>query len=183
MKKIPLVFVFDHDTKRMTRRLNPEAKAAFLSGTAIRMYDGTCCHVRQGEFYKRRMVPPHKTPPADFILEDFDMVTGKSFGWVRVTKQDKHHWEAYTDMLGEGPEDGTYELIGPKVQGNPENEPDHILVKHSEAELYEGVPRSYEGLKAWLVPRDIEGLVFYAPDGRMAKIRKKDFALPRFAHE
>jgi hypothetical protein len=183
MKKIPLVFVFNHDKKEMTQEINPDAKDAFLHGYATRKYDGTCCHVRLGVFYKRRMVPPHKEPPTDFILEDFDMATGKSFGWVLVTDADKYHWEGMTALcnsLGEGPEDGTYELVGPKVQGNPENEDSHILVPHAEAENYQDVPRDYDGLREWLRPRDIEGLVFHHPDGRMAKIRKKDFGLPRY---
>jgi hypothetical protein len=37
----------------------------------------------------------------------------------------------------------------------------------------------FDGLRAWLAERDIEGLVFHHSDGRMAKIRKADFGLAR----
>lgn len=44
----------------------------------------------------------------------------------------------------------------------------------------EGVaPRKYQALVAWLKDKDIEGLVFHHPDGRMAKIKKRDFGLDR----
>jgi len=36
-----------------------------------------------------------------------------------------------------------------------------------------------EGLREWFKGRDIEGLVFHHPDGRMAKIKKRDFGLKR----
>jgi len=35
------------------------------------------------------------------------------------------------------------------------------------------------GFREWLKGRDIEGLVFHHPDGRMAKIKKRDFGLKR----
>jgi hypothetical protein len=34
-------------------------------------------------------------------------------------------------------------------------------------------------LREWLLDRDIEGLVFHHPDGRMAKIKLRDFGLKR----
>jgi len=34
-------------------------------------------------------------------------------------------------------------------------------------------------LRDWIKPLDIEGLVFHHPDGRMAKIKKRDFGFRR----
>lgn len=65
------------------------------------------------------------------------------------------------------------------MQGNPDGYDTHVLVKHSEAEQYAGVPRTFTGLRDCLADKDIEGLVFHHPDGRMAKIKKRDFGQPR----
>ena len=77
--------------------------------------------------------------------------------------------------------DGTYELVGPKVQGNVEHEEKHRLVPHTTAALafHEDVPRTFEGIQEWMRGKDIEGIVFHHPDGRMAKIKLRDFGIPR----
>lgn len=45
--------------------------------------------------------------------------------------------------------------------------------------VLEGVPRTFESLRDYLVGLDIEGIVFQHPDGRMAKIKNRDFGLKR----
>lgn len=50
---------------------------------------------------------------------------------------------------------------------------------HSGAKIYDDVPRDFDGIKAWLSGKDIEGLVFHHPDGRMGKIKLRDFGLKR----
>ena len=77
--------------------------------------------------------------------------------------------------------DGTYELVGPHVQGNPENISFDYLWSHADCDIREddAPPRTYAGLKAWLAERDVEGVVWHHPDGRMAKIKGKDFGLKR----
>ena len=113
---------------------------------------------------------------------DSDINTGKQFGWVPITAQDKWHLEALDEIRieGEGPEDGTFELIGPKINGNPEKCIEHVLIEHTwETEIFHRVPRTFDELRQWLAGRDIEGLVFHHGDGRMAKIRLKDFGLRR----
>ena len=74
--------------------------------------------------------------------------------------------------------DGTYELCGPKIQGNPERFPAHVLVPHS-AERIPADPRTFEEIKAFLATADIEGIVWHHPDGRMAKVKTKDFGMQR----
>ena len=191
MKKIPLIFLFDHDVHKMTTTPNPVAQWVFDGeGVATRKYDGTACAVittctpgTDGEttqLHRRHCVKPGKKTPEGFRMVQHDLTTGKSVGWVPVNANnpgDKYFVEAWHPKLKEG----TYELIGPKVQGNPEKVSRHILVKHSEALQYQqpGLGRNYDYLKYWLSTRDIEGLVFHHPNGRMAKIRKKDFGLDR----
>jgi hypothetical protein len=36
-------------------------------------------------------------------------------------------------------------------------------------------PRSFEAIKAALLPSTIEGVVWHHPDGRMVKIKRRDF--------
>jgi len=151
-------------------------------GVATRKYDGTCTLIRDGNYYKRYELKAGNEAPYDFELADKDELTGKSMGWVEVGNgnEDKWHREA-TDGLTAGIDlpDGTYELVGAKVQNNPEGYNKHTLVAHSEAEIYENVPLGFNELKEWLTDKDIEGLVWHHPDGRMVKIKKKDYRLKR----
>jgi len=116
--------------------------------------------------------------PSCFVSVSTDAATGKTVGWVPVdnhAKEDKWHMEAFSDQLSPG----TYELVGPKIQGNPEGYNVHTLVKHSEAEIYSDCPRTYVEIYEFLKQKNIEGIVFHHPDGRMAKIKKRDFGLKR----
>jgi len=76
--------------------------------------------------------------------------------------------------------DDTYELCGPKVQGNPEDFDTHTLVRHGYYDLNLNMENSsFESLKEYLSVVNIEGIVFHHPDGRMCKIRKSDFGIKR----
>ncbi len=50
----------------------------------------------------------------------------------------------------------------------------HVLISHGIEQLTD-VPRDYDGLAAWLAQTDFEGIVWHHPDGRMAKLKKRDF--------
>lgn len=179
MKKIPTIF--KRNPKNMREILDephPDCLWVFNGeGVATRKYDGTCVAIINGVYMKRREVKRGKKAPSDFIQLMEDKNTGKRVGWVPVKEddpQDKWHMAAFDNQP-----DGTYELCGPKVQGNPEGLESHTLIPHSEAEVYPDCPRDYHGLKSWLKNKNIEGVVFHHPDGRMAKIKKRDFGLPR----
>ncbi|HET6326690.1 MAG TPA: DUF5565 family protein [Planctomycetaceae bacterium] len=150
-------------------------------GTATRKLDGTCCMIRGGKLYKRQEFKKGQPTPADFEEVNFDDETGKRIGWRPVgdAPEDEWHREGFANL--EDKSDGTYELVGPKMQGNPENYTVHSLVPHTVERLRiaDQVPRDFEGLSAYLVGQDIEGIVFHHPDGRMAKIKKRDFGLKR----
>jgi Family of unknown function (DUF5565) len=94
-----------------------------------------------------------------------------------IGPEDKWHMAAFE---GRTFPDGTYELIGPKVQGNPEKVENHILAAHNDPTLVlASVPRTYDELQAWMADKDIEGIVWHHPDGRMAKLKLRDFGLKR----
>lgn len=179
MKKIPTLF--KRNPENMQQVLpEPDHRCLWVIegfGVATRKYDGTCCRVLNGELWKRRELKSGQAAPEGFEQADYDDITGKAVGWVPVTdsKNDRWHVEAFDPSLP----DGTYELCGPKVQGNPEGFVSHHLVAHAEAEQYPGAPRDYDGLRHFLEGKNIEGLVFRAHDGRMAKIKKRDFGMRR----
>lgn len=182
MRKIISLFQRNYDGDRLVRNeVVPGAEWVIAGeGIATRKWDGTCCMIRDGRLYKRYEVGRGKTPPPNFEpATEVDETTGKQQGWVPVGEgtEDKWHREAFAAAQAWGFGDGTYELCGPKVQGNPEGFQHHELVAHgAHAHL---CPRSFDGIRSYLASSDIEGIVWHHPDGRMVKIKKKDFGLPR----
>lgn len=131
--------------------------------------------------FKRRELREGQIIPHNFEFVGADSETGKTVGWVPVGDfpEDRWHREAFEAVAG-GAADGTYELVGPKIQGNPEGYSAHTLIAHSWLALTEQPPaRDFDTLKAWLAGKDIEGIVFQHPDGRMGKIKLRDFGLRR----
>lgn len=181
MKKIPTIFErdFENNPRFVTHKVNKVTQWVFDGeGVATRKYDGTSCLVENGRLWKRFEVRPGGNAPFGFKEADFDETTGKKQGWVEVGNGNEDKW--HREAVGGNPDkvslpDGTYELLGPKVQGNPEKYEKHTLIKHSDAEQYTDFPRDFEGIKDRLRNMDIEGIVWHHPDGRMAKIKKRDF--------
>lgn len=181
MRKIPTLFERDWDGDRSLVLPVYQRDCAWVAdgeGTATRKLDGTCCMVAGGVLFRRRELKPGQIPPPSFIPIG---ETGKTVGWVFVEDgpEDRYHNEAWASA-GYFLPDGTYELVGPKIQGNPENYIQHMLVRHG-SEVLEGVPRDFDGLRNWLAGKDIEGIVWHHPDGRMAKIKLRDFGIVREA--
>lgn len=143
-------------------------------GVATLKIDGTCCLVKDGILYKRYDAKKGRKPPDNFYpAQDIpDEVTGHWPGWVPVGDgpEDKWHREAFI----EGLVDGTYELVGPKVQGNPYDLKKHELWKHGR-ELSEDPPRTFFGLKMFFLEHILEGIVWHRENGDMVKIKRKDF--------
>lgn len=180
MKKIPTMFERDWagDKSRVVDQVHPGCEwVAAGEGVATRKLDGTSCMMREGKMLKRREVRPGDIAPSGFEISGYDEETGKTVGWTPVGDgpEDKWHRAAHSATLP----DGTYELVGPKIQGNPEKYGEHSLVSHDDTKKYNDAPRDFNGLKDWLSTRDIEGIVFHHPDGRMAKIKKRDFGMRR----
>lgn len=198
MKKMKTVFVIDRDNGSVATPVVVSDSAWVVAGEGIATIkmDGTSSMVRNGKLFKRmdRKLDKHfsfkrKNNP-DMVLADNmfkaapdgweaceeapDKKTGHWPGWVPVVEGDpasRWHLEAFA--LADAWEDGTYELVGPKVQNNRYDLADHRLWRHGESVVEVG--RTFEDLKAWLEGNNVEGLVFHHPDGRMAKLRRKDF--------
>lgn len=176
MQKIVSLFQRNYEGDRLVRdEVVPGAEWVLAGeGMATRKYDGTCCMVRDGRLYKRHEVKANRSAPPDFELaQQPDPITGEVTGWVPVGHgpEDARHREAFG--TGNFP-DGTYELCGPKVQGNPEGFEKHLLIPHGIDELPD-CPRDFAGLRDWLSGLKIEGVVWHHPDGRMVKIKRRDF--------
>ena len=184
MRKIPTIFVRDMSRQPalVTAEVTPGCLWVFQGeGVPTQKYDGTCCLVRDGRLYKRYELRPGKPAPHDFEpAQEPDPNTGKQPGWVPVGEgpDDKWHREAFAERQTWA--DGTYELVGQKVQGNPYRASTHWLMPHaSMPQLPEPEGgRYYDGIKALLTEKHIEGIVWHHPDGRMAKIKRRDFGLP-----
>ena len=178
MKKIPTLFVRDeNDRKHVTHEVNPGCEWVLAGeGQATRKYDGTCVMYDGERWWARREVKPGKISPPSWRHVESDTTTGKSVGWEPVEQSAFAKWhEQAIDGIAEQ-EEGTYELIGPKVNGNPEGEQAHRLVAHALADVLDIPDRSYDALAGFLAAAPaMEGIVFHHEDGRMVKIKRRDF--------
>jgi len=194
MKKMPLLFVRDFENAEDSR--NVKASDTVQNGcewvingegTPSIKRDGTSTMILNGELYARydakinKKTGKRKDAPVGAIpcQPAPDEVTGHFPHWVKVENQPEYQYHREAFEFVEMVEfanfpDGTYELCGPKLQGNPEGLSTHVLIPHG-VEVVENCPRNYEGLKEFLRVRNWEGIVFAHLDGRMCKIRKKDF--------
>ncbi len=182
MKKIISLFKRDYEGTRLVYdEVVPGAEwVQRAEGAATVKIDGTSCLVRDGKLYKRYDAKKGKTPPSNFepAQDEADEVTGHWPGWIPVGDgpEDKLHREAFENSYKL--HDGTYELIGPKVQGNPY----HMLGKHEltrhGAWLFDiEPPRTFNALKEWFSVTTVEGIVWHHPNGEMVKIKRRDFCL------
>lgn len=204
MKKISVLFQQDHENDRLLPEVRADhAWVLAGEGVATVKFDGTSCLWRDGQLWKRYdrklnkaayqrrergevLGDLHeglfKVPPAGFVPCEAapDPVTFHWPGWVPVSETDPGdqwhrealaHWHADARVEGQ-----TYELVGPALSKNPYHLPRHELWRHG-AQVVDLPDRSFEAIAQFLAEHEVEGLVFHHPDGRMAKIRRKDFGL------
>lgn len=180
MKKIISLFQRNYDGDRLVRdEVVPGAEWVLAGeGIATRKFDGTCAMVRDGKLFKRYDAKHGKVPPGGFEpAQEPDEKTGHWPGWLPVGDGPEDRWfrEAWdSDPLNRW--DGTYELCGPKVQGNPEHFATHELVEHGRHVL-DDCQRDFAGIRSYLQTAGIEGIVWHNEDGRMVKIKAKDFGI------
>jgi len=159
-------------------------------GVATRKWDGSCCMVRDGKIYKRYELKKGKKAPLFFEpMQEPDPVTGAVPGWVPCGNgpEDKWFQDAFANEVKHfRVPDGTYEAIGPHFGGgnhvtNPECREVDMLERHGEC-ILDDVPRDFEGLKKFFsetVSPNFEGIVWHHVDGRMVKIKARDFGIKR----
>jgi hypothetical protein len=163
--------------------MSPAAWVLDGEGIATRKFDRTCTKLDEnGAWWARREVKPGKSAPANFVPEEADEVTGKTVGWEPIeqspfVKAWREVMARYNSVAEYATpiQPGTYELCGPKVNGNPEGLTSHSLIRHG-AVVYANAPTDFDGIRELLsrIP-DAEGIVWHHPDGRMAKIKRRDF--------
>ena len=184
MRKMPCLFEFDSqgDNKRGVAidKVTPGCEWVTAGeGVATRKWDGTACAVIEGRLYARldckrgAALPSGAIKCAPEVPED---AHGGKVYWIPVTADRpdlKWHMEAWATCKESLP-DGTYELIGPRVNGNPERVLTHDFKRHGDQIL--DAPRGFDALKEYLSRLDAEGVVFHHPDGvRKCKLRRRDF--------
>ena len=180
MKKIPTLFerIYEnHKIVGITDKITPGCEEAFLKGEATVKFDGSCCAVINGEFYKRYDCKKGKIPPEGAIpCCDPDPITGHWPHWVKVDPEnpaDKWFHAAYIHSGSELLQDGTYEACGPHFQKNPYGLYYDELVKHGS--LLINVNRDFESIKEYLEDHEIEGIVFWLNYEPVCKIKRSDF--------
>ena len=204
MKKISTVFIINRETNLATEEvLKGNEWVVNGEGFATVKFDGSSCLIKDGFLFRRwnrkltkkamksksfaarkglEFIPDEsmfRPVPEGAIKcnETFDAKTLHWPHWVPVGEDpaDLLHVEAFETLKVEGKvEDGTFEICGPKIRCNPHKFDSHVLLKHGDV-VVEVEDRSLEGIRAFLEGFDGEGLVFHHPDGRMAKVRCKDF--------
>lgn len=198
MHKIPLLFKTDEQRKYVIPEVNRGAEWVFEEPTiAHRKYDGTCLMRDTEDWWSRRSTKePAKVK--NFRPVVFDAITGKHFGWEPISQSP--FFKFWQEAIGQQPLDcdflnmrdgayelGTYELLGPKINGNPEKLKRHRLmphknaqqlgdIQHLELDLVEDVEVAYAELKRTLFYLPVEGVVFKNREmTKFAKLRRKDF--------
>lgn len=202
MKKTPVVFEIDRTTDLMTNVVKPGQEWVLNGeGVATVKFDGQACLFKDQKLWKRfdrklsksaqiafdngADIDPtdesnFRNRPEGFVPceEKPDPVTFHWPGWVPIREDepsDKWHWEALKHLTAPLEEGATYELVGPTLAKNVYNLPTHQLWRHGKDVV--DVPRTFEGMQEFLQNNVVEGLVFHHPDGRKAKIRRKDFKM------
>lgn len=185
MKKIPTLFVREFENHRIvkvTPEITPGCEEAFKNGIATIKFDGSCCAIINGEFYKRYDAKNGKKPPVGAIpCCEPDPVTGHHPHWVKIDpndRSDKWFIEAYdwNKAHGDGLPDGTYEAVGKHFNGDPYDMDFDRLIKHGIMGV--NVDRDFEAIRDYLKKwTNEEGLVFWLNGEPVCKIKRTDFGL------
>lgn len=186
MKKIPTLFIRkfeNHRIKETTREVTPGMEWVLAGeGVATVKYDGSCCAIIDGVFYKRYDAKRGKNPPEGAIpCCDPDPITGHHPHWVVVRTDDSADKWFVEAAVNTNPMElfcdyRTFEAVGPHFQGNPHRFSRDVLIPHGE--LLADVECSYDGIKQYLTENAEEGLVFWKDGEPQCKIKRTDFGLP-----
>lgn len=186
MKKIPTLFMRNEKFK-----VTPEVKTECRwvvdgEGIATEKLDGTNVRltVKGGEVIH---IEKRRNPTKD---EKAQGVEPSYTDAHRDDSLDKHIFKAADNTDVSDWPDGKYECeaVGPKIQGNPlELETPRCYPFKFRPVLLPDAPRTFDEIKEYLRNLDsryrpshlAEGIVFHHPDGRMAKIKRRDFDYKR----
>jgi hypothetical protein len=171
MEKIPTMYERDESKRGHPVKPGVKPECAWVEageGIATTKLDGQNVKVEGGRLYKRQKPKDREYDRASYVPCD------------PTNPANRYLFEGFDPGLP----DGIYEAIGPKIQGNPEQYPQHsfVMVVPPMGSLHiDNPPRTFEAFKSYFTEHDIEGIVFHHPDGRFAKIKARDFQVGRGA--
>lgn len=164
MRKIPTLFLRDYKLKctPVTEEPNPECDWVFRGdGIATRKMDGINIKIHDERAFIR--IKPLERDYCEAAYEPF--LHG--------------HYDKYVaQAIGQTKQGGIYEAYGQGIRGDAEKVEGQHLVRILPVDrslVIHGIKRTYRDLMGYFATHDIEGIVFHHPDGRMAKIKTRDF--------
>ena len=180
MKKIPTLFKREFSGNKVVGITSEvtEGMEWVLAGEgeATVKFDGSCCAIINGEFYKRYDAKKgRKAPEGAMPCCEPDPITGHHPHWVKVDENnpaDKWFVEAYKGSALPLA-DGTYEAVGKHFNGNPYRADIDCLVPHGAMKIL--VTRTFEGILQYLHDTYTEGIVFWKDGEPKCKIKRTDF--------
>jgi len=184
MDKIPTIFDRGSDF-RVINHVRSGCEWVFSGeGSATEKIDGTNIRltIRSG-----RMVRLEKRRNPSKVQKQQGIMDGWYVDADQYGSEDKWIFDAAnsTDVSSWPDGEHSCEAVGPNIQGNPLGLEKNICVPFNLViPKYEQIPRSYDSLKDVLAKLEslyspthlAEGIVFHHPDGRRAKIKRKDFS-------
>lgn len=200
MKKIPTLFkreFKDHKVVGILPEFTDErCKEAFFKGIPTFKFDGSCCAIIDGKFYKRYDAKKGKPVPENAIKcqEEADPITGHLPCWVPVSQDDpadKWFINALCNAEAKNLLNGTYEAIGPHFQGNPYELKTEKLIPHGSIIADDFHPVIHfntcfadydcieilDYVRKYLEEHRQEGIVFWLNNEPVCKIKRTDFGL------
>lgn len=184
-KKIPTALLRDPSNRaKVLPEITPGCEWVFAGeGRPTRKFDGTCVMFDGTSWWARREIKPGKGAPEGYVEVDHDPVTGKTQGWEPM--ENSGYAKFLHEALDHHPDvtytPGTYELMGPKIQGNPEGFEKHEVRLHEYAPTIEALVGAHDPIEVSEIlisthqGTGYEGVVWHHPDGRMAKLKARDF--------
>lgn len=181
MKKIPTLFerkFENHRVVEITDKVTDGLEWVLNGeGVATIKWDGSCCALINGVFYKRYDAKKGKKPPAGAIpCCEADPVTGHHPHWIPVDESnpaDKWFVAAFDNSPIDDGSDRTYEAVGPHFQCNPQSFKYDHLIPHG-VHVIE-VQRTFAGIREYLETHEVEGIVFWKDGAPECKIKRSDF--------
>jgi hypothetical protein len=175
-----------------TPEVSPEAAwvAAGL-GRASMLWDGVPYLLWDGALFRMVDLKKGARQPEGWV-RDGESPTGLRRGWAYADQEDPNHValaEAVRRKIEQhrahpnlgDPTNGTYELVGPEIKGNPHGFDGHYLLQHGALAILRA-PRDYEGLGAFLADFDGKGIAWSRVDEdgatHLVKVTRADFGLP-----
>lgn len=190
MRKIPTLFEREFDNHKVVN-IKPIVTPGLewvLNGEGIATvkFDGACCAIFDGVFYKRYDAKGGKKPPAGAIpcQPEPDPITGHWPHWKEVMgDRSEDKWflaalDSYLDSIAYTncaiQLNGTYEAIGKHFNGNPYKMDGDTLVKHGTV-ILKDFPRDFVSMREYLHNSILEGVVFWRDGEPRCKIKRSDF--------